>query len=211
MNDHISKSARYVWLTSLFLITGFITLSDNFSSWFLGEGYIEVPLLLQIMSIRLLVSGFSVIFGDRFIAMGKEKWWLISVTVGAVANIGINYWLIPIYGAIGAAVATAVCEVMILVAMSVLTFRSKGLPWKPIVLPCWKYLIAASGMFGIMFLMQFFLPHAVWTFLIIGAAGTVIYISVLFLLRDAFFVGLLKSFFSKLKIRQKEGRNGKDS
>ena len=211
MNDHISKSARYVWLTSLFLIAGFITLSDNFSSWFLGEGYIEVPLLLQIMSIRLLVSGFSVIFGDRFIAMGKEKWWLISVTVGAVANIGINYWLIPIYGAIGAAVATAVCEVMILVAMSVLTFRSKGLPWKPIVLPCWKYLIAASGMFGIMFLMQFFLPNAVWTFLIIGAAGTVIYISVLFLLRDAFFVGLLKSFFSKLKIRQKEGRNGKDS
>lgn len=203
MNEHVIKTARYVWLTSLFLIVGFMALSENFCSWFLGEGYAEVPLLLQIMSIRLFVSGFSVMFGDRFIAMGKEKRWMVAVSVGAVANIGINYLLIPAYGAIGAAIATAVCEVLILLVMSILTFCRKGLSWRPIVLAGWKYLIAAGFAFCLMFMVERFMPDALWSFIVIGLIELITYSVTLLLLRDSFFIDLSRSVIYSFKKRRK--------
>lgn len=198
MNRHMFKTGRYVLLTSLFFVVGFGVLSENFCSWFLGDGYVEVPMLLQIMSIRLVVSGYSVAFGDRFIAMGKEKLWLIAVSAGAVANIGINYLMIPVYGAIGAAIATAACEVMSLIVMCILTFRKHGLPWKPFVFPIWKYLIAAAASFGIMFLMQYYLVKAVWSFIVIGLVGAIVYAGLLIVMRDSFFTELIQMLFRKI-------------
>lgn len=199
MNHHIFKTTRYIWLTSLFLVAGFGALSENFCTWFLGEGYIEVPLLLQIMSIRLAVSGFSVVFGDRFIAMGKEKTWMLSSMVGAVSNVGINYLLIPGYGALGAAIATAVCEVMILIFLSVMTFRKNGLPWKPVLLPCWKYLLSAIFSFGVMFVVQYFLPNAIWSFLVVGVSGAIVYGGMLLLTRDSFVLEICGMMMKKVK------------
>ena len=197
MNERIYKTCRYVWMTSLFFVVGFLVLSGNFSSWFLGEGYDEVPLLLWIMSVRLLVSGFSTIFGDRFIAIGKASYWMIAVVIGALTNIGINYWLIPLYGSVGAAIATAACEVMILVAMAILTFRKNGLAISRICLPAWRYLLAAIAAFFLMFFMQKWLGMAIWTFFVIGGAGTLVYGGILLVLRDSFLSEMVKTIFKK--------------
>ena len=212
MNNNVYKTCRYVWITSLFLVAGFMVLSENFCEWFLGAGYDEVPLLLYIMSIRLLVSGFSIIFGDRFIAMGKEKYWMISVLIGAITNIGINAILIPIWGAIGAAIATAACEVVILIIMSILTFRNNGLSFKNVFAPSWRYIIAAGEMFCVMFIMQQFMPYIVWSFFVIGLTGAALFAGMLLLLRDDFFIGLLRSVFGKVfaKFGRKDNNGRKD-
>ena len=199
MNNNIYKTGRYIWFSSLFFVAGFLVLSDNFCSWFLGDGYTEVPILMCIMAIRLLVSGFSIMFGDRFIAMDKERYWMLSVLAGAIINIGINAALIPIWGAIGAAIATAACEVVILIIMCVLSFRKNGLSFKRIFAPIWRYAFAAIEMFCVMYLMQCFLPYSVWSFLTIGIVGTAVYVIVLLLLKDDFFNGLIKSVFGKLR------------
>lgn len=212
MNNNIYKTCRYVWLTSLFLVSGFLVLSENFCGWFLGEGYAEVPTLMYIMAIRLLVSGFSIVFGDRFIAMDKERFWMISVMVGAATNIGINAILIPIWGAIGAAVATAACEVMILIIMCILTFRKNGLSFKRVFCPVWRYLMAAGEMFCVMFIMQQLMPYTVWSFFVIGLTGAALFAGMLLLLRDDFFIGLLRSVFGKLfaKFGRKDKNGRKD-
>ena len=199
MNNNVYKTCRYVWLTSLFFVVGFMVLSENFCEWFLGEGYAEVPTLMYIMAVRLLVSGFSIIFGDRFIAMGKEKFWMLSVLAGAISNIAINAVLIPIWGAIGAAVATAACEVVILIIMSILTFRKNGLSFKSVFAPSWRYSMAAGEAFCIMFILQYFMPCAIWSFIVTGVTGACIYAGMLLLLRDKFFLYLIGSIFGKLK------------
>ena len=208
MNNNIYKTCQYVWLTSLFFVVGFMVLSENFCEWFLGEGYAEVPTLMYIMAVRLLVSGFSIIFGDRFIAMGKETFWMLSVLAGAISNIAINAVLIPIWGAIGAAVATAACEVVILIIMSILTFRKNGLSFKSVFAPSWRYLMAAGEAFCIMFILQYFMPYAIWSFIVIGLCGAIAYAGMLLLLRDKFFVNLIGSIFGKLR-KGRETKNAK--
>ena len=207
MNTHIYKCFNYVSLTSLFLIAGFIVLSDSFSAWFLGAGYAEVPTLLRIMSIRLLVSGFSVVLGDRFFVIGKEKYWTIAVAIGAICNVGINWLLIPGYGAIGAAWATAITEVMIFISMAIMSFRKGGLSGKKILALCWRYPIAAAVEFTAMYFMQRYLGYSVWEFVVIGVAGLLLFAVMLLILRDKFFLEILKKFGGKVKsvFAKKEG------
>lgn len=199
MNERIYKTCRYIWMSSIFLVVGFLVLSENFSSWFFGEGYDEVPLLFCIMSVRLLVSGFSCAFGDRFVAVGKEKYWTIAVAVGAVTNVVINFFMIPVYGAIGAAIATALCEVMILVAMGSLTFNKHGLSFARVFFPCWKYLLGGLVSLGLMYLLQKYLGFAIWSFIVIGMAGAIAYAIVLLVLRDSFFIAMVQLVCSKVK------------
>lgn len=213
MNKHVYDTCNYVWLVSLPLIAGFIVLSSNFSAWFLGDGYAEVPLLLCIMSVRLFASGFSVVLGDRFIVMGKEKFWTIAVSAGAAVNVGLNFILIPSLGAVGAAITTAVTEVMILIAMAAMTFIKKDLSFGKIVLMAWKYIIAAIVMFFGTAVMQHFMHYSVWEFLLIGSVGIILYALVLLLLRDKFFIGLTKKtgrfIIKKFRKENKDGDNEK--
>ena len=148
--------------------------------------------------------------GDRFIAMDKERYWMLSVLVGAVMNIGINAALIPMFGAIGATIATAACEIGIFLIMCVLTFYKKRLSFKRVFASVWRYAISAAEMFCIMFIMQSVLPYTIWSFFVIGVAGSMAYVIMLFLLNDTFLKGLMKSVFNRLR-RGKKNDVGKNS
>ena len=128
-------ASNYVWLVGIPLILGNILLSANLTQWFFGNGYEEVPILISIMSIRFIVSGFSEIFGTQiFISIGKEKYTMYSAIIAAVINLTLNYFLIPIYGALGAAIATAVCEVVMTLILGIFLLKSKLIEIKKIFL-----------------------------------------------------------------------------
>lgn len=199
MNTHIYKSFRYVFMTSFLFCAGFLVLSNSFSAWFLGEGYASVPVLLQIMSARLIFSGLSVVLGDRFIVMGKELYWTIAVSAGAVLNLAINWLLIPAYGAVGAAVATAATEALIFAAFAIMSFNKKNLSGLKVLSVCWKYLLSAAASFGVMFIIQRYLGYSVWEFIVIGVAGAAAYACMLLMARDDFFIDIIKKFFNGAK------------
>ena len=107
------------------LIAGFTVLSPSISFWFLGDGYIEVPLLLQIMLVRFVLSGMGEILSNQiFIVIGKEKYSTIGTTVAAVTNVCLNFVLIPILGAVGAAITTAVSEFVVFLILFILAVKS---------------------------------------------------------------------------------------
>ena len=41
-------------------------------------------------------------------AEGQGNWMVVRTVLGAVTNVGLNLWLLPIYGGIGAAIATLI-------------------------------------------------------------------------------------------------------
>jgi O-antigen/teichoic acid export membrane protein len=91
--EHIDFAIHYTWMIGLPLIAGFIVLSKNLSSWYLGDGYDEVPLLLQIMSVRFVASGLSELCGNQiFIPIGKEKYYTIATCAAALSNVVLNYF-----------------------------------------------------------------------------------------------------------------------
>ena len=193
---HLMFASSYVWMMGIPLIVGFAVLSDNLRSWYLGDGYAEVPLLMIIMSVRFISSGFAEIFGTQlFIAIGKEKYQTIATIIAAVINLTLNYFLIQIYGATGAAIATAVCEVSVTLILAILAYRMHIISFRKVLFSCWKYIVAAAVMFVPIFFMQRALGNAIWTFAVIMATGIITCALMLFILRDRFFLNNVSTIF----------------
>lgn len=192
-NKHVDFACRYVWLLGLPMIVGFMVLSPNLSRWYLGKGYDEVPLMLKIMSIRFLFSGFGVVLGDQiFIAIGKEKFSTIATMIGACVNVILNYFFIKKWGATGAAVSTSICEIVVTTILLIIAVKSKFISFKKLILMPWKYIIATTAMFIVIYPMQFYWKeYSIWSFLIITACGSLTYGIILLLIRDKFALGLL--------------------
>ena len=206
---HLQFASNYVWMMGVPLIVGFVVLSENLRSWYLGDGYAEVPLLLIIMSVRFVSSGFSEIFGTQlFLAIGKEKYQTIATAIAAVVNLSLNYFLIQIWGAVGAAIATAICEVAVAAILAILAYRMHIISFRKIIFCSWKYIVAAAVMFVPIFFMQRALGSAIWTFFVIMIVGVITYAAMLLLLRDRFFLSQSKNFLAMLKEKLHRQRQG---
>jgi O-antigen/teichoic acid export membrane protein len=76
--------------------------------------------------VALLAFGFAAYAGYTVLAIGsgrarRTQWnWAVS-GAGAAINVGLNFWLIPRYGYVGAAISTAVAYVALFAGMTVYT------------------------------------------------------------------------------------------
>ena len=202
VKHHLYSASRYVWMMGLPLIVGFYVLGANLCGWFLGPGYTVVPLLLVIMSVRFISSGFSEIFGSQlFIAIGKEHYPLIATTAAAIVNVTLNYFLIPEYGATGAAIATAVCEIVVTLVYLFPVAKGKYVNLGRVLLLSWKYFIAAAVMFVPIFFMQRYMNYSILSFLAIMFTGMAVYALSLFLLRDKFFLSQTGNVLKAVKAK----------
>lgn len=110
------KSLSINTLLALPMLVGLIFLTRPLVLLFAGEAYMPAVTAMNIISpILFFISSTSIIGGQIFPAMGKEKITLVSVGIGALVNISINTALIPRFGATGAATGTAVAELTVLV------------------------------------------------------------------------------------------------
>ena len=77
-----------------------------------GGKYSENWDILLILGALSLVRPFGSFFAAASSAMGKPQYSLYSVIVSAVVNVTLNILLIPKYGGLGAAIATAIAVIM---------------------------------------------------------------------------------------------------
>lgn len=83
-----------------------------FSHWIMklfGSDFSEGSILLIILSIGQFINVATGSVGYLLIMTGHEHLYRKNVAVTAVLSIGLNIILIPIWGALGAAIATAIC------------------------------------------------------------------------------------------------------
>jgi O-antigen/teichoic acid export membrane protein len=74
--------------------------------------------------VALLAFAGAVYAGYTVLAIGsgrarKTQWNWVVTGIGAAVNVGLNFWLIPRYGMVGAAVSTAAAYVVLFVGMTV--------------------------------------------------------------------------------------------
>lgn len=198
--SHVSFAFNYVLLVGIPLIAGFAVLSPSLSSWFLGEGYDEVPLLMQIMSVRFVISGFGdILCSSIFIATKKEIYPTVSSIIAACINVVLNFLLIPNYGAVGAAIATACCEFVQTAVLLLFAAKYKYIKISSILLMSWKYIVSAGAMFAAIYVLQFYMGYSVWEFLLIMIVGILIYGLMLIIVRDKFALNQAKRLFDIAK------------
>ena len=111
----IHTSAQFILAISLPMTAGIFVMAPTVIPWFLGEGYGQCVPLLQVFSALMLVVGMNNIVGKQcLMAADRQKYYNYGVIAGAVANAVLNCALIPVWGALGAAVASVAGESVIL-------------------------------------------------------------------------------------------------
>lgn len=96
-------------------ITGVFVLSHEIIWIIGGEQYAPGYMALSILSIALGGSVFANFFNNAILVPNKkEKYFLVATLTAAIANIVLNFILIPILDYVGAAVTTVIAEYIVL-------------------------------------------------------------------------------------------------
>ncbi|MDK1717140.1 polysaccharide biosynthesis C-terminal domain-containing protein [Dellaglioa algida] len=114
-----SKVANYLNITIMFTSTyaigamfGIIGVANVLIPIFLGPGYNQSILFVQILSIQIPFYAWgNLVRTQILIPKNEDKPYVISIILGAFVNIVINLILIPQIGALGAVIATVITEI----------------------------------------------------------------------------------------------------
>ncbi len=90
-----------------------IALSKLFTKILLADSYYSSWQYVPILAIAMIFSTFTEFLGSVYFVHKKSTRSLVTAAVGAMANIVLNFALIPFWGASGAAIATAVCYALV--------------------------------------------------------------------------------------------------
>lgn len=96
------------------ITAGIIALSDKLIPWFFGSSFAGMNAVLPILSLLVIViPGGMSISRQYLIPQNRIKEYNNSVYLGAVISVILNFMLIPILGAVGAAIVSVAVEALI--------------------------------------------------------------------------------------------------
>lgn len=116
INDNIQSALKVIFFFSFPMCFGLMAISEELVLGFLGEGFIESIPLLNIFALLLVIISISNSMSNMYlIVTNKQDKFRRGIYIGASVNIIGNIILIPIIGAMGAAISSVIAEVVILV------------------------------------------------------------------------------------------------
>lgn len=184
-NKLIYKAFSFVNFMTFPMVLGLIAISNTFSNWFYGESFEGIGFLLKIGSVLMIFIGWSNILGIQvMLPMKKERQFTRSVTVGAIVNFILNLLFIREFQAVGSTVASVIAEFSVTSVQ--IYFLSDLINIKTILKSIIKPLIGSIVMFiALIFIIPMFKVGVLWT-LIEVTIGGVIYLIVMYILKDQF-------------------------
>lgn len=95
---------------ALFVVTALpiFFFSESIVTFLYGEAYQPAGVLLSLFAVRLFFANMGVARGVYVLTENLYRFSLLTMVVGTVTNIGLNYFWIPTYASIGALYATIV-------------------------------------------------------------------------------------------------------
>ena len=111
LNRLIINSLRVSMILALPLAIFVFIFSEDILHFVCGNEFLSASVTLRVLMVCVIPLILTNLFGNQLlISLGDEKIYSQSVTVGLCVNIVLNYYLIPIFGAAGAAIATLITE-----------------------------------------------------------------------------------------------------
>jgi O-antigen/teichoic acid export membrane protein len=196
IENYIGKSFSVVWMISLPIVFGVLSVADVFVPFFFGQGFDKVVTLLSLFCFIIIPIGISNIIGIQYLLpTGRVRYLTVSVTIGAVVNFALNAFFIPWWQSVGATISSIIAEI------SVTTFQlwsvHDELPIKRYLFTARNYLFAAVVMAVALKLIPI-PPVSLFVQLFSKIIiGSVIYIFSLVILRDSFFKEVLTTIRNK--------------
>ncbi len=198
IKDKIIKSFECLFAIAIPLMFGLIAIANNFVSWFFGNGYEPVAKIICLMSPLPFVICISNILGSQYLTpSGQRVRSTKGIMLGALTNLVLNSVLIPIYGAIGATIASVLAEFVI---SFIYVRMSKGfITWKQLGCISERKTVAAIVMFVIIYTIGKKDSNSFICTLIQVVIGIVVYAGTLFILQDRIIFEVEKIVKGKIK------------
>lgn len=200
--EYINKSLEFSTLLAIGLMFGLAGISKEMIPWYMGNDFIRTAEVLIILSPTIFFMAWSGVFGTQYLLpLGKIKQYTISVYIGALINVIINFILIKPYGAVGAAIGTLFSEIAVFIIQ--ILFVKKEIKFKKQILNIIWYLISGIIMYSVIRKIGYLLGTAINTTIIQVISGSIIYICIVILFELIFKDGLILNEIKKRKRSQK--------
>ncbi len=117
-----------VYTTVAFLGGGALMLTSRlFAGLLFADGYAAAWVYIPVLTAATVFTALDTFLGSVYFAGKRTMWSMITAFVGALLNVFLNWWLIPLWGAMGASVATfaayfAVCVLRLVTAHRLIAF-----------------------------------------------------------------------------------------
>lgn len=201
----IYNSFNFVYLLSIPMVFGIISIANDLIPWFLGAEFIKSIYIIYAISPIILFIGLSNVIGIQYLLpIKRQKDYTISVIIGAVINLILNLIFIPKLSSIGAAIGTVIAEFSVTLVQ--FYFIRKEFNIKSILLNSKKYFISSIIMSIVIILCNKFLLYNTGTLLRIVfdmITGIVLYFVLLLILKDEFLFKIINKIFKQNKKENK--------
>ena len=183
-------------LIVILLITIPIIIGINFTSEYIitnlyGLNYIRSAYVLDIISLALIISPIGYLLGSRvLLATNNEKKMVIPVGTGAIINVLLNYFLISIYNEVGAAIASVISELAVMLIY--VTLGKKHFKLKAYLKNVSKIIIANIIMFLYLIAISYYFEDSLIVVIIKICGSFIIYSSCLFILKEEISMDIIK-------------------
>ena len=122
----MAQMARYQLFVIVPVLLGFIFYGKQFLELWVGEGYDE-SYRIAIVLIATLVPVLLQSYGEALLkALNIQKVYASAMTISVLCNIGLTVSFIPPFGALGAAIASAIVNVLRCIFMAFYYQRTLG-------------------------------------------------------------------------------------
>jgi PST family polysaccharide transporter len=124
--DKLKLVMGYFFWGTLLLSMIISSFSSQIIDALYGTAYARASGVLSIHIYAGIIVSTGVVFSQKFILDGTTKISFYGTIVGALANVILNLWLLPLYGAYGAAIATVISYTIPIIFQTVIFDRRIG-------------------------------------------------------------------------------------
>jgi len=158
LNAILNKSFNFIVIIATPVCISLMVLAPQLIYVFSGEQFNDAVLTMRILSPLTLIIGLGFFWGFQIlIPAGKEREMLISVILGMVINLALNFILIPRYKQNGAAIANVISELA--VTMAYMFFCIKVINFKISHKSLFNNILAAVPLIIIIFIYKSFVTN----------------------------------------------------
>lgn len=183
MKSYLNQNLKAVSYVSIPMFFGIVAVAPEFVPWFFGPGYEEVVIIMQSVSSVLFFISISSVLGVQYlIPSNRVNEFTFSIVLGSLANVFLNFMLIPNYGAMGAVIGTIVAEFIVMLVQFI-ALRNTVI-FSSYIKSLMKYFIASMVMLlSIRLVTPLLMANAI-VILIQVMLGVFVYLAVLVLLKE---------------------------
>jgi len=204
-DEKVKEVTNFTFKIALFLsipmAIGFSVVAPFFIPWFLPPEFEKVSYIICSLTPLIIFISLSNVLGVQYlIPMEESKKYTISVTSGCFVNLILNFCLIGKLGAYGAAIASCITELSVLLIQYF--FVRKSFNFKGILSKLFKYLISSIIMGVVVLFVGILMGSGILTNLIQVIVGVIIYAVIQIITKDDVYKFLLNKALEIVKIKR---------